>query len=60
MTAEEVLDLLDSDGKDEYLEDADLEEIIFPGSDNELGFEEVVVGNGSNSESEDEDGSDKY
>ena len=38
LTAEEVVQMLDSDG-----EDYDMDEIIFPGSDDELGFEEIEI-----------------
>lgn len=51
LTAEEVVGLLDSD-EDEYLRSAGLEDIIFPGSDDELGFEEEELDNGSDSEGE--------
>ena len=50
LTAEEVVGLLDSD-EDEYLRSAGLED-IFPGSDDELGFEEEELDNGSDSEGE--------
>ena len=54
MTAEDVVGLLDSDGED-YLDD----EILFPGSDDELGFEEVEIRHGSDSEIEEEQDSDR-
>ena len=53
LTAEEVVGLLDSDEEDDYLRDAGLEDIIFPGSD-ELGFEEEVD-DGRDSEQEDQE-----
>ena len=52
LTAEEVVGLLDSDEEDDYLRDAGLDD-IFPGSDDDLGFEEEVV-NKSDSEGEEE------
>ena len=55
LTAEEVVGLLDSDEEDDYLRDAGLEDIIFPGSDDELGFEEEEVDDGSDSEEEDQE-----
>ena len=55
LTAEEVLGLLDSDEEDDYLRDAGLEDIIFPGSDDELGFEEEEVDDGHDSEEEDQE-----
>ena len=51
MTAEDVVGLLDSDGED-YLDD----EIVF---DDELSFEEVEIRHGSDSESEEEQDSDR-
>ena len=54
LTAEEVVDLLDSDEEDDYLRDAGLDDIIFPGSDDDLGFEEEEVVNKSDSEGEEE------
>ena len=54
LTAEEVVDLLDSDEEDDYLRGAGLDDIIFPGSDDELGFEEEELHNGSDSEGEEE------
>ena len=53
LTAEEVVGLLDSDKEDDYLRDAGLDDIIFPGSDDDLGFEEEVE-NKSDSEGEEE------
>ena len=47
--------LLDSDEEDDYLRDAGLEDIIFPGSDDELGFEEEEVDDGHDSEEEDQE-----
>ena len=44
--------LLDSDEEDDYLRDAGLDNTIFPGSDDELGFEEEEVDNVSDSEEE--------
>ena len=38
LTAEEVAQILDSDG-----EDYDMDEIIFPGIYDELGFEEIEI-----------------
>ena len=58
MTAEVVVGLLDSDGES-YLDAYDLDGIMFPRSDNEIGFEEVEIRNGSVSESEEEQDSDK-
>ena len=55
LTAEEVVGLLDSDEEDDYLRDAGLEDIIFPGSDDELGFEEEEVDDGRDSEEEDQE-----
>ena len=57
MTAEDVVGLLDSDGED-YLDD-NFDEIRFPGSDDELGSEEVEIRHGSDSESEEEQDSDR-
>ena len=54
LTAEEVVGLLDSDEEDDYLRGAGLDDIIFPGSDDELGFEEEEVDNRSDSEGEEE------
>jgi len=54
LTAEEVVGLLDSDEEDDYLRDAGLDDIIFPGSDDDLGFEEEEVVNKSDSEGEEE------
>ena len=54
LTAEEVVGLLDSDEEDDYLRDAGLEDIIFPGSDDELGFEEEEVADGRDSEEEED------
>lgn len=54
LTAEEVVGLLDSDKEDDYLRDAGLDDIIFPGSDDDLGFEEEEVENKSDSEGEEE------
>ena len=54
LTAEEVVGLLDSDEEDDYLRDAGLEDIIFPGSDDELGFEEEEVDDGCDSEEEED------
>ena len=54
LTVEEVVDLLDSDEEDDYLRGAGLDDIIFPGSDDELGFEEEEVDNRSDSEGEEE------
>ena len=42
LMAEEVVGLLDLDEEDNYLRDAGLDDIIFPGSDHDLGFEEEV------------------
>ena len=50
--AEEVVGLLDLDKEDNYLRDAGLDD-IFPGSDDDLGFEEEVE-NKSDSEGEEE------
>ena len=47
----------DCDGED-YLDD-DFDAILFPGSDDELGFEEVEIRHGSDSESEEEQDSDR-
>ena len=55
LTAEEMVGLLDSDEEDDYLRDAGLEDIIFPGSDDELGFEEEEVDDGHDSEEEDQE-----
>ena len=55
LTVEEVVDLLDSDEEDDYLRGAGLDDIIFPGSDDELGFEEEEVDSGSDSEGEEEE-----
>ena len=59
MTAEEVVGLLDSDsedqGEDDFLEDADFDEIIYPGSEDDIGFEEEVIGNSSEVESEEDE-----
>ena len=59
MTAEEVVGLLDSDsedqGDDDFLEEADFDDIIYLGSDDDLGFEEEVIGNSSDLESEEEE-----
>ena len=52
LTAEEVVGLLDSDEEDDYLRDAGLDD-IFPGSDDDLGFEEEEVVK-SDSEGEEE------
>ena len=52
LTAEEVVGLLDSDEEDEYLRSAGLKDIISPGSDDELGFEEEELDSGSDSEGE--------
>ena len=52
LTAEEVVGLLDSDEEDDYLRNAGLDD-IFPGSDDDLGFEEKVE-NKSDSEGEEE------
>ena len=54
LTAEEVVGLLDSDEEDDYLRDAGLDDIIFPGSDDDLGSEEEEVVNKSDSEGEEE------
>lgn len=61
LTAEDVVDLLDSDREDgedlegdDLLEDVDFDEIICPGSDDDLGFEEEVIGNSSDEEQESE------
>ena len=43
-TGEEVLDLLDSDIEEDL--DDGMDEMFFPGSDDELGFEEVEIENG--------------
>ena len=43
-TGEEVLDLLDSDIEEDL--DDGMDEVFFPGSDDELGFEEVEIENG--------------
>ena len=40
-----MVGLLDSDEEDDYLRGAGLDDIIFPGSDDELGFEEEEVDN---------------
>ena len=53
LTAEEVVGLLDSD-EDDYLKDAGLDDIIFPGSNDDLGFEEEEVENKWDSEGEEE------
>lgn len=53
LTAEDVVGLLHSDSEDDYLDDDGLDDVMFPGSDDELGFEEVVV-RGDRSESEEE------
>ena len=54
LTAEEVVGLLDSDEEGDYLRGADLNDIIFPGSNDELGFEEEEIDSGSDSEGEEE------
>lgn len=54
LTVEDVVGLLDSDEEDDYLRDAGLEDIIFPGSDDELGFEEEEVDDGRDSEEEED------
>ena len=57
MTAEEVVGFLDSDsedqGEDDFLEEADFDDIIYLGSD-DLGFEEEIIGNSSDLEEEQE------
>ena len=53
LTAEEVVGLLDSDEKDNHWRSAGMD-IIFPGSDDEFGFEEEEVDNRSDSEGEEE------
>ena len=40
-TGEQVLDLLDSDVEDDY--DGEMDEVFFPGSDDELGFVEEEI-----------------
>ena len=53
---EDVVDMLDSDSEDYGFDD-----IIYPGSDDELGFEEVEVDDtlqGEDDEPQDEDGDD--
>ena len=47
-----MVGLLDSDEEDDYLRDAGLDNTIFSGSDDELGFEEEEVDNVSDSEGE--------
>ena len=54
LRAEEVVGQLDLDEEDDYLRDAGLDDIIFPGSDDDLGFEEEEVENKSDSEGEEE------
>ena len=43
-TGEQVLDLLDSDVEDDY--DGEMDEVFFPGSDDELGFVEEEIEDG--------------
>ena len=55
MTAEDVVGLLGTDCEEDYLDDDGLDDVMFPGSDDELGFEEVVAAHDeSESESEEE------
>ena len=50
LTTEDVVGMLDSDNEEYGFDD-----IIFPGSDDELGFEEVEVDSGNEAAQEDED-----
>ena len=51
LTTDQVVDMLDFDVSDD--EDYDRDEMFFPGSDDELGFEELEIGDESDQEEED-------